>query len=686
MKNFLKKAFITFFIFSLIFTPLVSEAGFFETIGAKLAGMGKLAAFGPTVAAFSVIGQLLMSITAVGLMLSGILFDKAVSLSILGMSSFIGSTDAIKVGWAMFRDLVNMFLIFILLYISIRTIIGVGNFDPKKMIKNVIIVALFINFSLFATRLVIDTSNILAVGMYNNILKSVTKGEELKLGDSLTIKAIGPSWVFMKPMHLAAFYNLTEGSPLVNLLTGDSENKQGILEDLFRMPVAMILGSVVFLVVSFVFFASAFMFITRFITLIFLMVVSPVAFGSMAFPGLNKWWDQWLGKLLHHAFFAPIYMFVIYFVAYFINDPSFVNGGGGANGDLMGVILNMVIIVGMLLGGLMLANQFSISGSKWAQGAAGGLAVAGTSFLGRQTIGRVGDLVSKNQGLRDARDAGGVSGTAARLVLKGADNLAKSSFDVRKSGVAKQVAAAAGLNLGSGILFNEKFGEGGFRGKATAEKAELDSFLSDNKNKPDKIAKQILRQEDGMQKYIYEKLSARDRVEVSEILTRGGNKIIVDRLQNGLSPEELEKTKKAIGEKADKDQSKERLDIIKSLAGIAGAGPVPVNPRTSAPYTYDEVLVNGSPSITTPAGEVIPAFKPLKNVEASKLEDDLLIRPEIIQKLSSRHLANIIDKREDLPDPIRDAIVAIVTDPLNTYPNQRNHGDYINSKKSLWGL
>ena len=86
----------------------------------------------------------------------------------LGSKLLAGSTF-ISAGWMIVRDLSNIFFILILLYIAIKIILDLGGHDVKKMITKVIILALLINFSMFFTEVVIDTSNILALVFYNKL-------------------------------------------------------------------------------------------------------------------------------------------------------------------------------------------------------------------------------------------------------------------------------------------------------------------------------------------------------------------------------------------------------------------------------------------------------------------------------------------------------------------------------------
>src|SRR3990167_4837671 len=83
-------------------------------------------------------------------------------------STFLDSSFVSK-AWGVVRDLSNIFFILILLYIAVKIILDLGGSEAKKMIAKVIIIALLINFSMFFTHVVIDSSNILALVFYNKL-------------------------------------------------------------------------------------------------------------------------------------------------------------------------------------------------------------------------------------------------------------------------------------------------------------------------------------------------------------------------------------------------------------------------------------------------------------------------------------------------------------------------------------
>lgn len=74
--------------------------------------------------------------------------------------------DFVKVVWSAVRDLANMAFIFILLWISIATILRVRGSQAKDILVKLIIVALLVNFSLFVTRVIVDVGNMFSMFFY----------------------------------------------------------------------------------------------------------------------------------------------------------------------------------------------------------------------------------------------------------------------------------------------------------------------------------------------------------------------------------------------------------------------------------------------------------------------------------------------------------------------------------------
>ena len=81
--------------------------------------------------------------------LGGWAMDNSISISITG-STFstlaTGENSAVTVGWGLARDIVNIFLIFILLYIAIATILQVSGYGAKELLAMLIVIAFLSEF------------------------------------------------------------------------------------------------------------------------------------------------------------------------------------------------------------------------------------------------------------------------------------------------------------------------------------------------------------------------------------------------------------------------------------------------------------------------------------------------------------------------------------------------------------
>ncbi len=97
--------------------------------------------------------------------IGGYALNKSVDLSINSFATFANS-EAVNKGWGLGRDIVNIFLIFILLYIAIATILQLSGYGAKQLLTTLIVIAFLVNFSLVITKLIIDASNILPLEFY----------------------------------------------------------------------------------------------------------------------------------------------------------------------------------------------------------------------------------------------------------------------------------------------------------------------------------------------------------------------------------------------------------------------------------------------------------------------------------------------------------------------------------------
>ncbi|KKP72784.1 MAG: hypothetical protein UR70_C0004G0027 [Candidatus Nomurabacteria bacterium GW2011_GWB1_35_20] len=362
----------------------------------------------------------------------------------------------VEKAWGAVRDVANIFFIIALLYVALKTILGLNVTDNKKLISAVILVALIINFSLFTTKVVIDASNILAKVFYNNI---TSKDANTQDADG-TLKDSEAGVGGQKSVSIGIINKFDPQE----IMSDQTEYDQNAGTFIF----ITILALVITLFTAYIFFSVALLFVARVVSLWISMVFSPIAFASYTIPfnipgfGHKEWWDD----LLKNAFLAPFFIFFLYIIILFtdfLKTITIYPTGSDTIQHLMGIVIPFAIIFILLLKAKHLAVK--LSGSIGAAvnkigAVAGGLALGaatgGTAMLGRATLGRAGAAIASSGALK-AAEARGTFG-AKQLRSSGS-----GSMDLRGIKVGGRGLANAGLtNIG-------KPKEGGFA-KARADK------------------------------------------------------------------------------------------------------------------------------------------------------------------------------------------------------------------------
>ncbi|MEK7227526.1 MAG: hypothetical protein AAB641_01380 [Patescibacteria group bacterium] len=386
--------------------------------------------------------------------LAGLLLNYAVQYSVVDMKENLDKAEAVNNAWRVIRDVANMGFIFVLLYAAITTIIGQGQ-DNQKLIVKIVVVAILINFSLFFTKVIIDISNLLAVTFYDAIAPgALSSTVDRGLSNSL-----------MEPLKLQSISKVDIG------IVGE------------RLLIIGVMGTIVSLIAAFVFFAVAIMFIIRFVVLIFVLILSPIAFVSFVLPQTEQYRKQWWNALSGQAFFAPIY-FMLTWIVIVVSRGLLTSTGGsmataltgavGTNGEIMppdkssmGILVNFIIMIALLIASLTIAKEWANKAggavgklTSWATGAAGGATLGMAGRFGRGTFGRAGEAIGDNEKLKAAAAKGGMGGMAARLALATGRKTGGASFDMRGTGLGGTLDAGKAEGKGGFVEFRKKKAEG----------------------------------------------------------------------------------------------------------------------------------------------------------------------------------------------------------------------------------
>lgn len=423
------------------------------------------------------IGQTLMTISSLVLVISGKIFDTVVEFSILNMaknlSDSVGIGGGITAAWATLRDIANMCFIFVLLYAAFKTMFDSNFSNFQTTIKNIIIVALLINFSLFFSKVVIDASNIVSVGFYNSIATS--NNADLSGSKNTGITGVetfkGVSGGYMRMLGIQTFFS-------ANILDAQPGGKK---LDAVQILILGIMSSVFMLVTAVVLLIAGIMFAARFIILIFLMILSPLALIAFIIPGQMGKFNEWKDALIAQSFFAPLY-FALTWVVFklgtslitILKTPqagqttdwtSIVTAPSSA----MALLLNYVLIIGFSIAALIFSKQMAskTTGFKAISGGIGTVAMGGVGLVGRNTIGRGSRAIAESSWVKNKASGTGVGAGFARAGLWTANKGGKASFDTR--GLAEtKLGKATGASDVMGIA-GKTSGKGGFRASVDAK-------------------------------------------------------------------------------------------------------------------------------------------------------------------------------------------------------------------------
>ncbi|MFZ4500107.1 MAG: hypothetical protein ACOYMZ_01255 [Minisyncoccia bacterium] len=344
-------------------------------------------------------------------------------------------------GWRLVRDIANVMFIIIMVYVGFAAVFsfgGKGGSTMKKVVPILIFNALIINFSLFATRTVIDLSNITARVFYSRMVvcdgKCVDKDnngtpENIKRGlgghwplSEKIVSAFDPQRMFSASILNPKETQTGAGNPGDPLTPTNSSNTgkkveqgKGFAQDSNEYAgyyaLVSLIAAGIMLGIAAMFFNVTFMFVGRVIGLYMAMIFSPFAFltfGGMPLFNIKGYtWDAWVKDLFNYAALAPVFTFFLYIVYSFLNTDIVKQIGvedktGGFFGTVLSIVIPMLFIYFLIGKGVSTAKRYSgefgdmvqnkisgvVGGVGGVLGGGIGLAAGAGAFLGRNTIGR----------------------------------------------------------------------------------------------------------------------------------------------------------------------------------------------------------------------------------------------------------------------------------------------------------
>ncbi len=382
--------------------------------------------------AFAFLLGILITIPAGILGLVGEGFDQVMKYTITDFhTTFSIFEPGITTAWEGFRDIANIVMIAMFVFVAICVILNISKYGLKQFGVRILIVALLINFSLFFTKAIVDVSNVTALQFRKAIQVKTVTGEDA-----------GIAGIFMQQAGLTEGW-LTGGSTALKGIIDSGEGSWG--------------SAVVYTIVTIFFFSALsavllyglILMVSRIVVLMVLMFTSAAAFTAYMIPGGDSWWNKWWDALIKNALFAPLFMLMLWGVVHVMQGMQ--KGGGGADfaslvskdGGSWLYTLNMMVVIGLLYASTKIADGLSIKGAQFAKdwgmkGFSGSLRASGVGLA------LYGGLRARNWAAEQAEKAPGVKGTrlGARLnAMKDNNSIASTKFG--------KAAAKQGVSFGN---------------------------------------------------------------------------------------------------------------------------------------------------------------------------------------------------------------------------------------------
>lgn len=347
-------------------------------------------------ASLNVFGKLFISVPQ-------LLFNYTLSLTIDNRNYTDVRIPALGEGWRFSRDLVNIFFIFILLFIAIATILGLESYGAKALLPRLIIIVLLVNFSFLATQAIIFISNSLAITFYNNIpakneatLSRIFVSTFTKDIGGAIIDGFGPQKLFDKK--------------ILNRVQSYKDK----IDVNFAIAYLELAAHILILITGFILLLAAFLLLVRLVVLWILLILAPFGFVFLILPLTRGYATTWWTKLMNQAIFAPTFMFLLTLTIIIINSSFMDFLGKASEVEEISVFISLAILQSIFTGALLIA---SILVSK-AMGVYGAGAVVGWAKSGGKLFrGYGGKLFKRYAAPRGERVATGTERTRLGRVM-----------------------------------------------------------------------------------------------------------------------------------------------------------------------------------------------------------------------------------------------------------------------------
>lgn len=327
---------------------------------------------------FNILLYTVFKLVMVILIIAANIFDWAVNSENFRL---VMEMQAIREGWRMIRDFLNIFFILVLLFSAFCTIFQVAKYHLKKIILTLVIMALLVNFSFPIARFIIDAGNVPMYYFFQQIASVAGGGS----GSSISQALVQPSGSIETESGLQAFMLPKIGG------YGDITGTEVLTFRLLAAIIFVFLFAITLLVM-------AVLLVIRILVLAILIIFAPVGFVASIFPGFSKYADDWWTTLFKQSFSGTVMAFMILISIYIMKEAQLgvmkslkenvtKNTIGGDFSQVIVAGVTLAIPIVLLWIGIISAQKIGAMGAGAAAGVASKFAKgAAKKFSGYNTL------------------------------------------------------------------------------------------------------------------------------------------------------------------------------------------------------------------------------------------------------------------------------------------------------------
>jgi len=310
---------------------------------------------GGAIARFAyIISYIIALILGAFMSLAAFLASIALNLNYFVISK---SNSLVGIGWSIVRDVANLGFVIVIIVMAFATIVRFERYGYQKILPKLIAAAILINFSLSIAGVFVDFANILTHFFFDRISQ-----DPVEIAGTIA-GAFNPQRLFTK-------------APDPNQIKAEAS-----LTDSFFLLVAQPVFTAVFLLVAtFTILIFAFLLLLRFLHLTFLLIIAPIVWLFWVIPELSSKFKDWWSDFFKWLFFAPAASFFMYLALRALKESPGFWGPTQGNQLIAGLSglenifiqgAQMVVLVGIMLGGLIISQRMGVDAASAAVNWAG---------------------------------------------------------------------------------------------------------------------------------------------------------------------------------------------------------------------------------------------------------------------------------------------------------------------------